>query len=182
MVITRTAWTDDDGSGTTGTVLNNAVKTELYNQIDAAIAHPNCSVYNAFTQSIPNNTHTALLFDSEEFDADGLHSTGSNTSRITIPSGMDGKWWFNTCAMWAVNGTGQRLARFYKNGSAWGTVSYAMKDGTYNVTHTFAALISMVATDYVEVFVFQDSGGALAIGAAGTPNPASCRLQAFKVG
>lgn len=38
MTITRTAWTDDDGSGTTGTVINNAVKTELYNQIDAAIA------------------------------------------------------------------------------------------------------------------------------------------------
>jgi hypothetical protein len=38
MAITRTAWTDDDGSGTTGTVINNAVKTELYNQIDAALA------------------------------------------------------------------------------------------------------------------------------------------------
>ncbi len=37
-VITRTAWTDDDGSGTTGTVINNAVKTELYNQIDAVVA------------------------------------------------------------------------------------------------------------------------------------------------
>ena len=32
--ITRTPWIDDDGTGTTGTVLNNAVKTELYNQID----------------------------------------------------------------------------------------------------------------------------------------------------
>lgn len=38
MAITRTAWTDDDGSGTTGTVINNAVKTELYDQIDAALA------------------------------------------------------------------------------------------------------------------------------------------------
>jgi len=38
MAITRTAWTDDDGTGTTGTVLNNAVKTELYDQIDAALA------------------------------------------------------------------------------------------------------------------------------------------------
>jgi len=28
---------DDDGSGTTGTVINNAWKTELYNQIDAAL-------------------------------------------------------------------------------------------------------------------------------------------------
>lgn len=38
MAITRTAWVDDDGTGTTGTVINNAVKTELYNQIDAADA------------------------------------------------------------------------------------------------------------------------------------------------
>lgn len=37
IAITRTAWTDDDGSGTTGTVINNAVKTELYNQIDAIL-------------------------------------------------------------------------------------------------------------------------------------------------
>lgn len=34
MAITRTAWTDDDGSGTTGTVINNAVKTTLYDELD----------------------------------------------------------------------------------------------------------------------------------------------------
>jgi len=38
MPITRTAWIDDDGSGTTGTVINNAEKTLLYNQIDEALA------------------------------------------------------------------------------------------------------------------------------------------------
>lgn len=38
MAITRTPWQDDDGSGTTGTVINNAEKTLLYDQIDAAIA------------------------------------------------------------------------------------------------------------------------------------------------
>src|SRR5262245_50417469 len=35
MGITRTAITDDDGSGTTGTVINNSWKQELYDQIDA---------------------------------------------------------------------------------------------------------------------------------------------------
>lgn len=34
MAITRTNMIDDDGSGTTGTILNNAWKQELYNQID----------------------------------------------------------------------------------------------------------------------------------------------------
>lgn len=38
MAIPRTAWIDDDGSGTTGTVINNAEKTILYNQIDAVLA------------------------------------------------------------------------------------------------------------------------------------------------
>ena len=36
--IVRTAWIDDDGTGTTGTIINNAVKTELYNQIDQGFA------------------------------------------------------------------------------------------------------------------------------------------------
>jgi hypothetical protein len=35
MPITRTPIIDDDGTGTTGTVIDNAWKTELYNQIDA---------------------------------------------------------------------------------------------------------------------------------------------------
>jgi hypothetical protein len=38
VTITRTPWIDDDGTGTTGTVINNAVKTSLYNEIDAALA------------------------------------------------------------------------------------------------------------------------------------------------
>lgn len=37
MAITRTPMTDDDGSGTTGTIINSAWKVELYDQIDAAI-------------------------------------------------------------------------------------------------------------------------------------------------
>ena len=36
MAITRTPIIDDNGTGTTGTIINNAWKTELYNQIDAA--------------------------------------------------------------------------------------------------------------------------------------------------
>lgn len=37
MPITRTPMIDDDGSGQTGTVVNNTWKSELYDQIDGAI-------------------------------------------------------------------------------------------------------------------------------------------------
>jgi len=40
MAITRTPMVDDDGSGTTGTIINNAWKQELYGQIDALAAMP----------------------------------------------------------------------------------------------------------------------------------------------
>lgn len=38
MAIVRTPMIDDDGSGTTGTIINNQWKVELYDQIDAALA------------------------------------------------------------------------------------------------------------------------------------------------
>ena len=38
MAITRTPMVDDDGTGTTGTVINNAWKQQFYDQIDAFVA------------------------------------------------------------------------------------------------------------------------------------------------
>jgi hypothetical protein len=35
MAITRTTWVDDDGTGTTGTIINNAELQKIYNNIDA---------------------------------------------------------------------------------------------------------------------------------------------------
>jgi len=181
MLITRTAWTDDDGSGTTGTILNNAEKTALYVQIDAAIKHSTCSVYNNAVQSIGSASHTALTFNAEEWDADALHSTGANTSRITIPTGGAGVWWVHLNAMWAPNATGQRIARFYKNGAAVGPVAYVVGAATYEMAHNLVGLITVADADYLEAFVYQNSGGNLDIGAAGAPNAASARLQAARV-
>jgi hypothetical protein len=58
VTITRTPWIDDDGTGTTGTVINNAVKTALYNDIDGALAKvPQLNGANTFTgaQTITGN-------------------------------------------------------------------------------------------------------------------------------
>ena len=58
MNITRTAIVDDDLSGTTGTVLDNAWKQELYGQIDAANSTPSASpttTGNITSLSLPTN-------------------------------------------------------------------------------------------------------------------------------
>lgn len=49
--ITRTAIVDDDGTLTTGTVINNAWKTELYGQIDAVIAAEDTAVRAGIVQT-----------------------------------------------------------------------------------------------------------------------------------
>jgi hypothetical protein len=67
MAITRTAMVDDDGSGTTGTILNNAWKQELYNQIDAKIPTTTYlevsipgGVYNDWNPGINGDTNIAI--------------------------------------------------------------------------------------------------------------------------
>ena len=64
VTITRTAWIDDDGTGTSGTVINNAEKTTIYNQIDAALAQlAQLSGGNTFTgnQSITGTVTASSL-------------------------------------------------------------------------------------------------------------------------
>lgn len=44
------------------------------------------------TVTLGNNTITPITFDAEDFDTDGFHSTASNTSRLTVPTGKAGKY------------------------------------------------------------------------------------------
>jgi len=55
MAIVRTPMIDDDGSQTTGTIVNAAWKTELYNQIDATAG----SVWNRLPFNAANYTAAA---------------------------------------------------------------------------------------------------------------------------
>jgi hypothetical protein len=49
-------------------------------------------VYNSAAINLNNGSDTFLTFDSERYDSDAFHNTGSNTGRLTIPAGMGGKY------------------------------------------------------------------------------------------
>lgn len=63
MAITRTNIVDDDGSGTTGTVIDNAWKQQFYNQIDA-VAVP---VYGSWTPTDVSGAGLALTINSARY-------------------------------------------------------------------------------------------------------------------
>lgn len=122
-----------------------------------------CGLTKSGTQAVANATTVLVTFDTEEFDTDAYHSTSSNTSRITIPSGKGGKYLFVMTANFEGNGTGQRLLMLYKNGAVFKySVSLPpLAAGSWRATTSI--IVNAVATDYYEFAVFQDSGVSLNI-------------------
>lgn len=80
ITITRTPWTDDDGTGTVGTVVNNAEKTTLYGQIDAALA--------LAAAKAEANTFTALQTFNAGYKTGAVNSYINDTSNAKMTLGL----------------------------------------------------------------------------------------------
>jgi len=115
------------------------------------------------TQSTTTATWTAVTFDGEDYDTNAFHSTSTNTSRFTIPTGMGGYYRFNGVIAFAANSTGSRQIRLNKNGGAATYIlgQFNNSGGTNEVGSTFNLILNLAAGDYVEVEGLQGSGGAL---------------------
>ena len=151
------------GIGTAGQVLkvNSGATAPEWGAAGAA-GFVGVSCYkSAATQSLSNDTSAAITFDAEEFDTDGFHSTSSNTSRITIPSGKAGKYLFVATIVFATNATGNRSIFFAKNGSLVARGQRVPPSAASETHLTTSAIVDLAISDYVEVFGYQNSGGNL---------------------
>jgi hypothetical protein len=124
---------------------------------------PAMCVLTAGSQVIANTTATALTYSSEVVDTDAMHSTSSNTSRITIATA--GVYLF-TCQLAAAGSgaAGSRiLATLNKNGAE--AVTNGARVDTQNPTASSSLAISLslalscAVNDYFEWVIFQSSGG-----------------------
>lgn len=129
-----------------------------------------CKAYNDGTQSIPDNSSTAVTFGAEEFDTDGFHSTSGSTSRITIPTGKGGKYRFTYhFGLASSNTTGSRIGFLRKNGGTdsnniIGSAIFLVPSASVASVATGVVEADLVAGDYVELFIYQNSGGAINLG------------------
>lgn len=89
MGITRTPIVDDDGSGTTGTIINNAWKQELYNQIDAQEVSgswtPNVGGTATYTTQLGRWVKRGLLVTFQMTMVINTIGTGSPTTISGLP-------------------------------------------------------------------------------------------------
>jgi hypothetical protein len=89
-----------------------------------------------------------------------MHDTSTNPSRITIPSGGDGVYLVVATASWAAETAGTRYVQIYKNGAT--SLKAAEIDAPAAACSQQVMWFgSLVATDYVQLRVAQDSGGAI---------------------
>lgn len=115
--------------------------------------------------AIGSGAWTSVLWDTEEFDTDGYHSTASNTNRLTIPTGLGGKFLLLAVGDFASNATGIRGLQVTKNTATantnvvlqWSSIAYA---GISNAISA-AGIIALADGDWLNVNVFQNSGGSL---------------------
>lgn len=131
---------------------------------------PRVRVYNSANISIPNGTLTALTFNSERFDSDTMHSTAANTGRITFTTA--GGYDVGCGVAFAANATGQRDCSIRLNGTT--PIAYdarAAAPATVDTVFCISTFYEFAAGDFIEVYVFQNSGAALNVRASGNISP-----------
>lgn len=131
-------------------------------QIPAWIAKPTggytegARLLNGSDIDIDHNTMTTLTFDEELFDTDDIHSTVSNTSRLTCKTA--GKYYIYGTVQWEPHATGHRNLYLWFNNTRYIDLStIAAASSTYHAL-TVGTVYPMAVNEYVEMRVLQTAG------------------------
>lgn len=115
--------------------------------------------YNNANISINNDSSTTLTFNSERWDTDTIHDTGSNTSRLTCKT--TGVYLISATIDFASNANGRRQIWFVVDGTTTIAMTNVPAINGANVRLSLTTIYSLTADQYVEAVVYQSSGGAL---------------------
>lgn len=159
-----TTWVD--GTVVHGSDLNSQVR----DSINFLLGTPMCQAYSVSgVASVPNLSNQLISFDGESYDNDNMHNIGTNPSRMFFQT----LGWFDIQAYggFAANGTGGRYVMLRLNSAAnpagggfvaslgYGAIAFGSSMSVeINITYQ-----AVNVGDYMEMFLQQNSGGALAV-------------------
>jgi hypothetical protein len=154
--------------GTTGQVLTADTTVSPYKvkwaSVSSTPSFKGVYTYIASDQTLNNNTSTAILYDTENFDTDGFHSNTTNKDRITIPAGLGGYYLVVVGAQWNSNSSGYRQITVLKNNTTNVLISDYPGLSVSNSYTGKSAIVNLSAGDYINASGYQNSGGSLALG------------------
>lgn len=146
--------------------LNVGIRDSLLFLLSKPIAH----LRQTTSQSISNGVATALTFNTESVDSAGGHSTSSNTSRYTAV--YPGWYRVSSAVAMVVQATGIYEVGWLINGTSLDGATLAVTAAsTLAGPAARTLLVYLGVGDYVELYVFQTSGGALGTYVATTHQP-----------
>ena len=126
-------------------------------------------VYNSANQAIATSTWTTLAFDSERYDTDSIHSTGSYTDRLTCKTAGKYLVWFN--GHFTYVSSGGRIIELRRTSGAT-TTTVGRHKHLYSAPGFHAmTLVDLVVNDYMTVRVYQDAGSSINITVNGNWSP-----------
>lgn len=119
-------------------------------------------------KSIPNDVLTILDFDSTVYDTNAFWS-GANPSRFTIPAGIS-KVVITLGVVFALNGTGYRLAALFKNNSSFSGGFRESQNAIGTTADSFSTVspvLDVVQGDFFDIRIRQNSGANLDVSSGG---------------
>lgn len=144
-----------------------------YNGTDLILLNPKfkhrgCLAYaSTASQPCASDAYVKMSYDAESYDTDAIHDNAVNPTRLTVPAGV------TKIKLWASgnfisNSTGRRTILFYKNNvdfrSPGGTiVTDQANTSVVHYVRISTPVIAVVAGDYFEAVVYQNSGASLDI-------------------
>jgi hypothetical protein len=136
---------------------------------------PACRVYNTADIDPATGSWVALTFNTEWYDYGAMHSTSTNTGRITIPTGGDGLYHVGGCVGIDCSGSASGEPHFGLQIRANGADVYAVQRFSLPVRGfdhylNISCDVILSATDYLELLVYTE--GNYNVLAAGAYSPA----------
>ncbi len=130
-------------------------------------------VYHTTNISIANATSTPLAFNTERWDTANLHSTTTNTGRLTASTAGRYAIFGNVLFMWPGSGGGHRELWIRVNGA---TLIARINEPVItspasDVMMSISTCYDLAANDYVEFLVYHTAGTAVTIEAKPSYSP-----------
>ena len=166
-------------AGTTRSAAYKVLATDYNNTINnvnylgsgtPGTGRPAVMATSVLDTSLTNATWTNMLFASEEYDTGAMHSTLTNTGRLTV---VDSGLYQMTASVFlnyhaAVHPCGLMLRKNAAGSSTGGTLitqtTTVLSNNAFFITGAeLNTHVRLAAADYLELFVMQDSGGALVL-------------------
>ena len=123
---------------------------------------------NTAGTSIPNSADTVVPFATEDFDTDAYHDPATNNSRVTVPAGKAGKYLaLGQAALASASGSNRHLYLMKTAAAGGATTIFAFDREAWGIASSWwgnvAGVVDLAEGDYVELYVNQNSGAAVAL-------------------